>query len=116
MRALVAASLVFALACDGPHAGVEITGARAARVEGDRVVVDVDVRAYESMGQNIGVYCVRATFPHQPRPAEECRADLRDGDTRTFRLTSDGPVWSADPIVVRVRHAATDTVRHLAVP
>ena len=107
---------VATIACDGPGASIEITGARAFRGADSRVVVDIDLRAYEGLGGNVGTYCTRVTFAGQGNPAEVCSADLEDGDTKTVRLVSEGDVAPGAAITIRVRHERTDVGRSLAAP
>ena len=103
-------------ACDETGASVEITDARAFRAAGGRVVVDVDLRAHESLGKNIGVYCTRVTFAGEVDPVEACSADLEDGDTKTVRLMSAGDPAPGAAITIRVRLDRVDVGRSLAAP
>jgi hypothetical protein len=113
--ALVMATLL-ASCSDGPRASVEITGARAFRAPDKHVVVDVDLVASEGLGGNIGTYCTRVTFTGQENPAEQCFADLSDGDTRTVRLVSEKDLDPGASIVIRVRLGNIDVGRTLAAP
>jgi hypothetical protein len=122
--AALAGVLAGSLGCDDPGAALRITDAHASRNPDGRVAVEVDLEAHEAGGRNIGIYCVRVTFTAespQELPLsvfhEECRTDLRDGDTKTTRLVSDrGDLPEGDPIHIRVRLAATDIGRDLAAP
>jgi hypothetical protein len=120
LRATVAGAawaLAAASCADDPGAALEIVDARSARDPGTRrVSVDVDLRARESLGGNIGVYCVRTTFAGQAEPRETCAADLEDGDLKTLRFVSDGEVAAGAAIQVRARLGATDAERFLAAP
>lgn len=104
------------LACDEPRASIEILDARAFRGPDNRVVVDVDLLAHEGLGKNVGIYCTRVTFAGQEDPAEECDADLEDGDTKTVRLVSDKDIAPGAAITVRVRLEHVDVGRSLAAP
>ncbi|HVJ92217.1 MAG TPA: hypothetical protein VM580_20595 [Labilithrix sp.] len=101
--------------CEDPGAKLEMLDARAFRADG-RVVVDIDLRAHEALGGNFGIYCTSVTFPGQERPAEQCSADLEDGDTKTVRLLSDGWVAPGASMSVRVRWDRAAIVRTLAAP
>lgn len=79
-------------ACEDPMAWIDMVEARATRDPSGRVVVDVDLLARQGLGDNIGVYCLRVDFPDQKLPAQECKADLRDGDTKTARFVSEAVV------------------------
>lgn len=113
---LLAAVGLVALACDGPRASLEITGVHASRGEDRRVIIDVELRASENMGGNIGTYCTQVTFAGQADPAERCRTDLEDGDTATVRVISDGDVPEGGAINIRVRHFGVDIRRDLGAP
>ena len=102
--------------CDDTGASVEIVDARAFRAPAGRVVVDVDLRAHESLGKNIGVYCTRVTFAGEADPVEVCAADLEDGDTKTVRLMSAGDPAPGAAITIRVRLDRVDVGRSLAAP
>lgn len=112
--ALALAALVGA--CDDPGAALEITDARTFRADDARIVVDVDVRAHEALGGNVGVYCVRTSFAGQANAPEHCHADLEDGDRRTLRFVSDGWLAAGAAITVRVRLDRVDVARSLVVP
>lgn len=118
MRALLVLgiSLGAGVACDDTGASLQITDVHAFRSPERRVVVDVDLRAHESLGANIGVYCARATFAGQARVAEVCSADLEDGDEKTVRLMSDGDLAPGAAITIRVRLGRVDVGRTLAAP
>ena len=103
-------------ACDDPRASVEITDARAFRGADGRVVVDIDLRANEGLGQNVGIYCTRVTFAGQENPAEVCSADLEDGDTKTVRLVSEDDIAPGAAITIRVRLDRAHVGRSLAAP
>lgn len=104
-------------ACDDTGASLQITGARAHRAADRRVVVEVDLLASESLGGNIGTYCTRVTFSGQEAPAEQCSADLEDGDTKTVHLVSESDrIFGDAPITVRVRLGNVDVGRTLAAP
>jgi hypothetical protein len=102
--------------CEDPGAALEITGARAARTPDKRVTVEIDLVASEGLGKNIGIYCTRVTFAGQEKPAEECKADLEDGDTKTVRLVSEKDLPDGAAIAVRVRLGNVDIGRSLAAP
>ena len=102
---------------DEPRASLAITAARVTRAPEGRVIVDVDVVAYEGLGGNVGIYCTRATFgPGTDDAVEVCAADLEDGDTKTVRLVSNGFVAPGAAIGVRVRLGRVDIGRSLAAP
>jgi hypothetical protein len=109
-------ALVTSLGCDTAGASLQIRDARASRDAQRRVVVDIDVRAHESLGGNIGTYCTKVTFTGQTDARQECKADLEDGDTKTIRMVSDGDLPEGAMIVVRVRLAAVDDGRTLFAP
>ena len=114
--ALVVAGLAGATACDEPGSSLVVTGTRASRAPDARVVVEVDLLAYQRLGGNLGTYCTRVTFVGQDAPAEVCSADLEDGDTKTVRLASERWVPPGSAIAIRVRLAAVDIGRSLAAP
>ncbi len=119
MRSLLLfGSLAIGLAaCEDTGASLEITGARAHRLADKRIVVEVDLLASESVGGNIGTYCTRVTFAGQKAPAEQCDADLEDGDTKTVRLVSESErIFDGTPITIRVRLGNVDVGRTLAAP
>lgn len=103
-------------ACEDTGAAIEIIDARAFRAPDKRVVVDVDLRAHESLGGNVGIYCTRVTFAGQKDPAEECSADLEEGDVKTVRVTSERDVAPGAAITIRVRLDRVDVGRSLAAP
>jgi hypothetical protein len=110
------AALLGAGACGDPGAAVEIRDAQASRDAVRRVVVDVELLARESLGGNVGTYCVRVTFTGQAEPREQCSTDLQDGDTKVIRFTSDGDLPPNVPINIRVRLGSVDVGRSLAAP
>jgi hypothetical protein len=113
----LAGALAVAIAgCDEPRAALEITDARAFRAPDRRVVVDVDLVAYEGLGKNVGTYCTRVTFAGQDKPAEECSADLEDGDTKTVRLMSELDLPEGAAISIGVRLGRIGVGRSLAAP
>lgn len=113
----LAVSLLVALAaCDDPGASLEITDARASRAPDKRVVVEVDLLAQERLGGSIGTYCTRVTFAGQTSFAEQCHADLHDGDTKTLRFTSEGDIAERAVITINARLARGEVGRDLEAP
>lgn len=105
--------------CSGPLALIEIRDVRVARVsDSDRhVAVEVDVRATEGGGGNLGRYCVDANFPGDTVLQRTCEQDLTDGDVRTIRLVSQAETGAGASIVVTARLASyIDSETRLAPP
>jgi hypothetical protein len=84
----ILATAIALTACPDPGASIDIEDARATRLPDGRVAIEVDVRAQERLGKNLGTYCTRVTFTGQADFAEECRSDLEDGDLRTLHFES----------------------------
>jgi hypothetical protein len=118
------------LACD-QGATVILLEARPTRAVDQRIVVDVDVEGVEPSGRNVGAYCVSIhwfNFGFSPATpplsryvgeldfVEECAADLRDGDMRTFRLVSNKTdLVKGMPARVQVRRGKTDAIDTLGI-
>jgi hypothetical protein len=112
---LIAAGVL--AACDTVGAQLTIEDARATRDAAKNVVVDIDLVAREGLGGNVGTYCTRVTFTGLPSPQEVCSTDLRDGDTKTVRVVSNGGfVNEGAAIAIRVRLAAHDVEWNLVAP
>ncbi len=109
-------STVALLACDEKGSSLEITGARAFRVEDRRVAVEMDVVAFQRLGGNLGTYCAQALFEGEPAPVDQCATDLEDGDQKTIRLTSRTELEPNAAIQARVRVDAVDIGRKLVAP
>ena len=118
------------LACD-QGATVLVLDASPSRAPDKRVVVDVQVEGVEPAGRNVGAYCVsihwfNVGFNPATAPAtryvgeldflEQCAADLRDGDQRTFRLVSNKTdLVKGMPARVQVRRGKGDSLEVLGI-
>lgn len=105
--------------CSGPLAQIDIRDVRVARVsDTDRhVAVEVDVRATEGGGGNVGRYCVDVNFPGDTVLQRTCEADMTDGDVRTVRLVSQAETAAGATLVVTARLANyIDSETRLAPP
>jgi hypothetical protein len=102
--------------CQDTGAAVTIKDARATRNAEKLVVVDIDLEARERLGGNVGTYCTRVTFAGLPNPQEVCATDLRDGDTKTQRIVSNGFVNDGAAISIRVRLDTQDEEWNLVAP
>lgn len=99
--------LLLLAACSGTLAQIEIRDVRVARVsDTDRhVAVEVDVRATEGGGGNLGRYCVDVSFPGDSVLQRVCQQDLTDGDVRTIRLVSEAETGAGASLVITARLA-----------
>ena len=101
--------------CNDPTASIEITAMRGSRDAAGHVVADTDVVGHESLGHDVGTYCLLVTFPGEA-DFTSCNDDLRDGDRKTLRAVSLGSPDPGASISIRVRLGANDTVGSLAAP
>lgn len=111
--------LLLLSACSGTLAQIEIRDVRVARVsDTDRhVAVEVDVRATEGGGGNLGRYCIDVDFPGDTVIQRVCQQDLTDGDVRTVRIVSQIETGAGASLVVTARLANyIDSETRLAPP
>jgi len=102
-RALFFSALVGVAACDDPLSQINLEDIRLSSTTDKHLIVEVDVRATEAGGRNIGNYCVEITFPGQTNIQRVCNNDLTDGDTRTVRIVSDAVIATGGTVLVAAR-------------